>query len=166
MPVNFMYAHPALVAAGMLAGAAAMIAWRFQETRAPVTARRIVAPPLGMSTGFAMFLAPAARVPWLHAAIAFALGALVFAIPLARTSRLARSGDAIVLQRSKAFLWILLGLVALRFGLRAWIEEVLSPAQTAGLFFILAFGTIARWRVQMLLEYLRLRAEPGVAEPG
>jgi membrane protein CcdC involved in cytochrome C biogenesis len=32
--------------------------------------------------------------------------------------------------------------------------------QTGGLFFLLAFGTIVRWRVSMLLAYLRLREAP------
>lgn len=140
-----------------LLGAAVMIAWRMRETSTPVSLRKIVAPPLGMSTGFLMFLAPAARVSWAYAGAAFAAGALVLSIPLARTSRLVRSGDVILMQRSRAFLWILLGLVAVRFVARAYVERVLTPFQTGGIFFILAFGMIVRWRAAMLLAYLRLR---------
>jgi membrane protein CcdC involved in cytochrome C biogenesis len=141
----------------MLAGAAVMIAWRLRETSTPVSLRKIVAPPLGMSTGFLMFVAPAARVSWAHAGAAFAAGALVLAIPLARTSRLVRRGDEIVMQRSRAFLWILLGLVAVRFVAREYVERVFTQLQTGAIFFILAFGMIVRWRVAMLREYLRLR---------
>lgn len=123
----------------------------------PVSLRKIVVPPLGMSTGFLMFLAPAARVSWTYAGAAFAAGALVLAIPLARTSHLVRTGDVITMQRSRAFLWILLGLVAVRFAARAYVERVLTPVQTGGIFFILAFGMVLRWRVAMLLRYLELR---------
>jgi membrane protein CcdC involved in cytochrome C biogenesis len=149
-----------------LAGAAAMLAWRVREARTPVSTRKIVFPPLGMSTGFLMFLAPAARVPWSWASAAFALGAVVLAIPLARTSRLVRAGDVVWMQRSRAFLWILLGLLALRTALRAYVERMVTPLQTGALFFVLAFGMIVRWRLGMLLEYRRLLAEPARAEPG
>ncbi len=150
----------ALVVLATLAGAAAMLAWRVRESSAPVSARRIVFPPLGMSTGFLMFLAPAARVPWSWASAAFALGALVFSVPLSRTSRLVRAGDEVRMQRSRAFLWILLGLLVARTALRAWVERVVTPVQTGALFFVLAFGMIARWRIGMLLEYRRLVAAP------
>jgi len=84
----------------------------------------------------------------------------VLAIPLARTSRLARVGDAVVMQRSRAFLWILLGLVAVRFVAREWVEQRVTTLQTGAIFFVLAFGMIFRWRAQMLLAYLRLRSVP------
>jgi membrane protein CcdC involved in cytochrome C biogenesis len=154
---------PVLIVLGTLAGAAAMIAWRLRETSVPVSVRSIVAPPLGMSTGFVMFAARAPRVPWSWAAAALAVGALVLSVPLARTSKLVRRGDVVHMQRSKAVLWILLGLVAVRLALRAYVEHLLTPVQTGGLFFIVAFGMIVRWRVGMLLAYLRLRREPAVA---
>lgn len=146
--------------AGSLLGAGAMIAWRLRETSRPISTGRIVGPPLGMSTGLAMFLAPAARVPWAWALAAFLLGALVLAIPVARSSRLVRRGDLVLLERSRAFLWILLGVVAVRLALRTYVEHVLSPMQTGGLFFLLAFGMILRWRVAMLLSYRRLVRVP------
>jgi membrane protein CcdC involved in cytochrome C biogenesis len=80
-----------------------------------------------------------------------------FSVPLVLSSRLARSGETVVMQRSKAFLWILLGLVAVRFGLREWIEQRVTTAQTGALFFVLAFGMVLRWRAGMLIEYLKLR---------
>lgn len=146
-----------LVVAATLAGAAVMLAWRMRESRRPVTTRAIVAPPLGMSTGFLMFLAPAAQIPWSWAGTAFAFGVVFFSVPLVLSSRLARSGETVVMQRSKAFLWILLGLVAVRFGLREWIEQRVTTAQTGALFFVLAFGMVLRWRAGMLIEYLKLR---------
>jgi membrane protein CcdC involved in cytochrome C biogenesis len=151
--------HPALVA-GSLVGAAAMLAWRMRETRSPVTAKKLLLPPLGMSTGFAMFLFPPARVPLSWALAAFAFGALVLSFPLLHTSKLERRGDDILMERSKFFLWILLGLLAVRFVLRGYVEQLVSPIQTGGLFFIAAFGMLLPWRVAMFLRYRQLKAAP------
>jgi membrane protein CcdC involved in cytochrome C biogenesis len=132
------------------------MAWRVRETQRPVSARSIVLPPLLMSTGFCMFLRPEFRVSWVWAAAAFVVGALVLSYPLLRTSRLALEGDTVVMRRSRAFLLILIGLVAVRFVLRDYLGQVLPVAQTAAVFFILAFGMIVRWRAWMLVEYRRL----------
>jgi membrane protein CcdC involved in cytochrome C biogenesis len=162
----FLHVHPLVMIGATLAGAGAMIAWRLRESRAPVTLRKIVAPPLGMSTGLSMFAAPAFRVPWAWAAAALLAGALVLAIPLARTSTLVRRGEEIVVQRSGAFLWILLALVAVRLGLRAWVERHVTQSQSGALLFLLAFGAVVRWRAGMLRAYLRLsRAPAPVAAP-
>jgi membrane protein CcdC involved in cytochrome C biogenesis len=166
-PTSFLRAHPLLLLLATLAGAVAVMTWRVQETRTPVSTRKIVIPPIGMSTGFLMFVAPAARVPWSWAGGAFALGALVLSWPLSRTSRLERQGSEIVLKPSRAFLWILIGLLAIRLALRAWVEQLVTPVQTGAIFFILAFGMILRWRAAMLVDYLRLRelGPAPVAEP-
>jgi membrane protein CcdC involved in cytochrome C biogenesis len=144
---------------GSIIGAAAVMAWRVQETRKPVSLRKIIIPPLGMSTGLAMFLYPPARIPLSWALVSLLIGALVFSYPLRRSSKLTISGDEILLQRSKAFLWILLGLVVIRFALRTYVQELVTPPQTGALFFLLAFGMIARWRLSMLAEYRKLRAK-------
>ena len=144
--------------AASLVGAGVIIAWRLHETRRPVKPSGIIIPPLGMSTGFAMFAAPQMRFPFWWGVVAFLAGAGIFAVPLAHTSRLERDGDTIVMRRSPAFLVILLVLVAIRFALRSYIDQFISPLQTGALFFVLAFGMILRWRVGMLLEYRRLRS--------
>ncbi len=144
-----------------LGGAVVMFGWRLRETQRPLTVPLIVIPPLGMSTGFLMFLAPVTRIPWSWAIGALLFGSLILAIPLERSSRLERRGNDIVLRRSRAFLWILAGLVALRFALRDYIGHLVSPMQTAAVLFIVAFGMIARWRASMYVEYQRLmRAAP------
>ncbi len=139
-----------------LVGAAAVLAWRVRETQRPVTAVNLLAPPLGMSTGFCMFLVPETRVPLSWAALAFAAGALLFSYPLIRTSELTRRGDVIVLQRSRAFLWIILALFAVRFALRSYVEQYVSTLQTGALFFVLAFGMILPWRATLYARYRRL----------
>ena len=143
-----------------IVGAIVVMAWRVQETRSPVSLRKIVIPPLGMATGFGMFIVPMFRVPLTWAAIAFAMGALLLAYPLLRTSRLVRDGDAVMMQRSKAFLAIIIVLAGIRVAARGYFDTLMSVRQTAALFFILAFGMILRWRAQMLLEYRALVAEP------
>ena len=158
MPALFLHPPIALVVAVTLAGAVAMLTWRAREARRAVTLRSIIIPPLGMATGFSMFAVPAMRVPLAWAVGALGVGALVFAIPLIRTSRLVRDQDQILVQRSRAFVAILLALVAVRFGLRTWIEQYVSPPQTGALFFLLAFGAIVRWRLAMFRDYRRLTA--------
>jgi membrane protein CcdC involved in cytochrome C biogenesis len=143
-----------------LIGAALIIVWRLRETSRPITARRIVIPPLGMSTGLAMFAFPPARIPLSWALGAFALGVLVFAYPLVKSSRLTRRGDQILLERSKAFMWILLGLVAVRLFARSYVERHVNTLQTGSIFFLLAFGMIVRWRVQMFMRYRELVTAP------
>ena len=142
-----------------LVGAAAVMAWRLRETTRPVTAKKIIIPPLGMSTGFSMFALPATRIPPSWALCAFAVGALVLSYPLIKTSHLRREGEHIMLQRSRAFLVILLGLVAVRFAARAYVEQFVSPLQTGAIFFVLAFGMIVSWRTWMYLQYKALRDE-------
>jgi membrane protein CcdC involved in cytochrome C biogenesis len=143
------------VASGIL-GFFAILAWRVREGRTAVTIRKIVIPPLGMATGFCMFIAPMFRVPWTWAAIAFALGALILAYPLIRTSRLKLQGDTVMMHRSASFFIVIVVLAIIRILAHSYLDTVMSIQQTAGLFFILAFGMILRWRVSMLFEYKRV----------
>jgi membrane protein CcdC involved in cytochrome C biogenesis len=145
-----------------LVGGSAVIAWRVREGSRPVTMAKIIAPPLGMSTGFLMFLFPPARIPLSWAVLAFACGALLLAYPLLKTSELRRAGDHVLVQRGKAFLWILLGLLSVRFAARTYVEQYVSELQTGAIFFVLAFGMIARWRFDMFFQYRALMRAPSV----
>jgi membrane protein CcdC involved in cytochrome C biogenesis len=154
----------AAIAAPFVGGGAVMV-WRYQETQSPVTTAKILVPPLGMSTGFMMFISPAMRVPWLWGGTAFLIGALVLSIPLARSSSLHREGDEVMMRRSPGFLLILLGLLALRLLLHDYVGHLLSARQTAAAFYLLAFGMILRWRVAMYLRFRALRTTPAPADP-
>jgi membrane protein CcdC involved in cytochrome C biogenesis len=142
-----------------LAGMALVLAWRVREGRTAVTVRKIVIPPAGMATGFAMFLVPAFRIPLGWAACAFLTGAVGLAYPLLRSSRLVRDGEAIMMERSNAFFMVVIALAVIRILARSYLDTILDINQTAALFFILAFGMILRWRVQMLFEYRKLAVE-------
>lgn len=139
-------------------GLIGVMIWRFREGRSAVTARKIIIPPLGMATGFCMFISPQFRVPLLWAAIAFLIGAILLAWPLLATSRLERDGDAIMMRRSSAFFLVVVALAAIRYFARGYFDSILTIQQTAGLFFILAFGMILRWRLKMYSQYRTLVA--------
>jgi membrane protein CcdC involved in cytochrome C biogenesis len=155
------FPHIPLVSSAItsLLGFMGVMAWRIREGRTAVTTRKIIIPPLGMATGFCMFFAPAFRVPLLWAAIAFAIGAVLLAWPLLATSRLVRDGDAIMMKRSGAFFAVVVVLFAVRYFARGYFDTIMTLQQTAGLFFVLAFGMILRWRLSMLREYRTLVAQ-------
>jgi membrane protein CcdC involved in cytochrome C biogenesis len=142
--------------AAAILGALAVLAWRMHESRRPVTLPGLVIPPLGMSTGFSMFAMQAFRVPWAWGLSAFVLGAALLAQPVIATSRLTREGNVIMMRRSPWFIVIILVLAALRLALRGYVGTFISPQQTAGLFFILAFGMIVRWRSSLFVQYRKL----------
>jgi membrane protein CcdC involved in cytochrome C biogenesis len=142
-----------------IVGLIGVLAWRVREGRTAVTVKKIIIPPLGMATGFSMFIVPAFRVPWSWAAIAFLIGMVALAYPLLVTSRLVRDGDAIMMRRSNAFFIVVIALAAIRFFARDYLDTFMSMEQTAGLFFVLAFGMILRWRMRMLFEYRTLTGQ-------
>ena len=145
--------------AAAILGALAVLAWRMHESRRPVSLRGLIIPPLGMSTGFSMFAMQAFRVPWMWGVSAFVLGAALFAQPVIATSRLTREGNVIMMRRSPWFIVIILALAAIRLALRGYVGTIISPQQTAGLFIILAFGMIIRWRSSLYLQYQRLTSD-------
>jgi membrane protein CcdC involved in cytochrome C biogenesis len=142
-----------------IVGAGAVMAWRVQEGRSAVTLKKIIIPPLGMATGFCMFIAPPFRIPWLWALCAFLLGATALAYPLVRTSRLVRDGEAIMMQRSNAFFLVVAVLALIRILAHTYIDRYIDIRQTGALFFVLAFGMILHWRLRMLFEYRQLTTE-------
>jgi len=47
-------------------------------------------------------------------------------------------------------------LAAVRYFARGYFDRYLTLEQTGGLFFILAFGMILRWRLKLLSLYMKL----------
>ncbi|GED14338.1 Membrane protein CcdC involved in cytochrome C biogenesis [Aneurinibacillus migulanus] len=128
---------------------------RMRASKKPASLKKIILPPFFMSTGFAMFLYPPMHVHVTYALFAFFVGALL-SYPLIVTSKFEVVGRDIYLKRSKAFFFILVGLVLLRLALKSYVGMYVSIEETAGLFFILAFGMIVPWRVAMYFEYVKL----------
>jgi len=152
---QFSFATSAVAA---VLGFIGVMVWRIREGRTAVTVRKIIIPPLGMATGFSMFVVPAFRVPLLWAGIAFLIGAILLAWPLQATSRLVRDGNVIMMQRSGAFFAVVIVLAAVRYFAKGYFDKIMTLQQTAALFFVLAFGMILRWRLSMLREYRTLTA--------
>jgi membrane protein CcdC involved in cytochrome C biogenesis len=139
-----------------VAGALGVLAWRLREARRPVSARSIVLPPVMMSTGLAMFGVPQFRVPMIWAAAALLVGATVLAQPLVRATRLERDARHVRMRASRGFVFVLIALALARLLLRDSIDGLVSPAQTASLFYLMAFGMIVRWRLGMWRRYRAL----------
>ena len=104
------------------AGAVLVIMWRLREARSAVSLRKIIIPPLGMATGFSMFVDSAFRVPWTWAAIAFLTGAVILAWPLLLTTRLELQGQTVRMKRSSAFLVVILVLAGIRIFARGYFD--------------------------------------------
>lgn len=138
---------------------------RLKAAQKPTSVKKIIIPPIGMSTGFFMFLFPPFRIDWLWALCSFLIGALFLSIPLIVTSKFETKGTAIYLKRSRAFIWILIILLVLRLSLHSYLEEFISLYQTAGLFFILAFGMLLPWRIAMLIQYKKVAKSLPISNP-
>lgn len=148
-----------VVFGGFVIMALTVMIFRMQAMKRPTSVKKILIPPLGMSTGFVMFLYPPVHIPLTWALLAFAAGAIFLAIPLIKTSQFQIIEDDIYLQPSKAFMFLILFLLIVRLVLHSFIEQYISLYQTAGVFFILAFGMLLPWRVAMYFQYKKCRMQ-------
>ncbi len=155
-----MHSTPLITAVVSLIGLAGVLAWRIREGRSAVTLRKIVMPPLGMATGFCMFIVPAFRVPWTWGLGAFFIGAVIFAYPLLLTSDLHLQNGVIMMKRSSAFFAVIIVLAVARYLARGFFDRFLTLEQTGALFYLLAFGMILRWRLKLLLAWRTLTSSP------
>lgn len=128
---------------------------RSRAAKKPASVKKILMPPLGMSTGFFMFVIPETHIPLSYAFVALLTG-LLFTLPLIRTTRMETVGEDVYVKPSKAFSLILLGLLVIRIALHEYVQHYISVMQTASVFFILAFGMIAPWRIAMYFQYRRI----------
>lgn len=133
-----------------------LIVLRIRAGKRPATLKKIVIPPLGMATGFAMFAFPVTHIPWMWGVSAFGTGLLIFAFPLIVTTQLEKVDADIFVRRSKAFVAVMGVLLLLRVMLHGVAEPYMTIPQTGALFYLLAFGMIIPWRLAMLSDYLRL----------
>lgn len=142
-----------------IAMAAFVIILRMKRAKRPVTAKSIILPPFFMATGFAMFLFPGTTTTPVIDLTAFLIG-IVLSVPLIMTSRFEVVGEDIYLKPSRALFFILGGLLVIRVIIKLVINDSFTPLQTAGLFFLLAFGMLATWRGAMLYMYRQITKKP------
>src|SRR5699024_5327462 len=141
-----------IVAALMAIG---MIFFRLKVAESPTSTKRIILPPIFMSSGAFMFLIPAFRVPFTQVIEALLVGVL-FSILLIKFSIFEIKDGEIYLIPSKAFAFILFGLLFVRIVIKIIIGSHISLGETSGMFFLLAFGMIISWRLAMLYKYKKL----------
>ncbi|RFU68370.1 CcdC family protein [Bacillus sp. V59.32b] len=129
---------------------------RMKASARPVSTKKIILPPLFMSTGALMFLFPVFRVTPLKLLEAVTVG-LIFSIFLIKTSNFEVRDDQIYLRRSKAFAFILIGLLVIRIAAKLILSSSIDLGELSGMFFLLAFAMIVPWRISMLMKYRKLK---------
>lgn len=131
---------------------------RMKAQKKPVSAKKIILPPLFMSTGALMFIFPFFRVTLLELLEALTVG-MLFSILLIKTSKFEIRDNDIYLKRSKAFAFILIGLLIIRIVAKSILSTSIDYGALSGMFWILAFGMIVPWRIAMYIQYRKLYQE-------
>ncbi|WP_107982395.1 CcdC family protein, partial [Heyndrickxia sporothermodurans] len=128
---------------------------RMKASHKPASAKKIILPPIFMSTGMLMFVEPFFRVTLSEIVEAVLVG-MLFSIVLVKTSRFEIRENDIYLKRSKAFGFILIGLLLIRLVAKLILSAEINVGQLSGMFYLLAFGMIVPWRLAMYIQYRRL----------
>ncbi|MCP8969108.1 CcdC family protein [Ectobacillus ponti] len=131
---------------------------RLKAAQKPASLKKIILPPFFMSTGTLMYVFPMFRLTLSEMAEAIAVG-LFFSIFLIKTSKFEVRGQDIYLKRSKAFIFILIGLLAVRIAFKSYLSQTIELGQLSGMFFLLAFSMIVSWRVAMYRSYKKLETD-------
>ena len=134
---------------------------RSKAAARPISPIRIVLPPLFMSTGMLMFLFTQFQVAWGQVMEATVVG-LVFSSILIVTTNFEQKDGLWFVQRSKAFIFILVGLLIFRLIAKLILSSSIDVGELAGMFFILAFAMIVPWRIGMLIKYNNLKKREGL----
>ncbi len=136
--------------------ASTMIFVRMKASEKPASVKKIILPPLFMSTGALMFIFPMFRVSFGDVVEALTVG-VIFSVFLIKFSKFEIRDNDIYLIPSKSFVFILLGLLLLRIIIKLIIGSKISFGETSGMFFLLGFGMIFTWRIAMLYKFMKLK---------
>ncbi|TCI73523.1 cytochrome c biogenesis protein CcdC [Exiguobacterium sp. SH0S7] len=128
---------------------------RVKASARPTNAKKILIPPLAMSTGMLQFVVPAFRLTWLEVGEALVVG-LIFSIFLIKTSNFEKRDGEVYLSRSKAFFIVVFVLLAIRTVMKAFLGDEVNIFATGGLFYLIAWGMIVPWRIAMYQKYKRI----------
>lgn len=131
---------------------------RMKAAKKPVSAKKIILPPIFMSSGALMFIFPMFRVTPLELIEAVTVG-LLFSILLIKTSKFEIRDNDIYLKRSRAFIYILISLLVIRVLAKLVLSATIDVGQLGGMFWILAFGMIVPWRIAMYVNYRKLQQQ-------
>lgn len=153
MNQTFLLVASTIVAFGM---AILMMLVRMKAAKRPLTVKKILLPPLFMSSGMWMFIIPAFRLTMLEIIEVILVG-IFFSIFLIRTTKFRVEDNEVYLIPSRAFIIILLSLLVVRIMIKLIIGSVISFGETSGMFYLLALSMIITWRLAMLREFLNLK---------
>lgn len=131
---------------------------RMKAAKKPATLKKIILPPLFMSTGFLMFLYEPAQISFIQVLEALSIG-LFFSLFLVRTSKFEIKNERVYLKNTKAFLFILIGLLMVRLILKHILGFYIDSLHLSGMFFIVAYGMIVPWRISMFIGFKNLEKE-------
>ncbi|PFK47128.1 hypothetical protein COI93_02335 [Bacillus cereus] len=138
--------------------AVGMMFLRLKSAKKPVTLKKIILPPIFMSTGASMYFLPEFRLTTPEILEAVIVG-LFFSIFLIKTSKFEIRGKDIYLIPSKAFIVILVGLLVVRIAFKSYLSQSIDLGQLSGMFFLLAFAMIISWRIGMYRSFIKLHRE-------
>jgi membrane protein CcdC involved in cytochrome C biogenesis len=128
---------------------------RMKAAKKPTNVKKIILPPVFMSSGAFMYVVPQFRLTGMEIIEVVILG-MLFSILLIKTSKFEIRENEIYLKRSKAFIYILVGLLIVRVALKSILSTSIDFGELSGMFFLLAFSMIVPWRVAMYLDYKKL----------
>jgi membrane protein CcdC involved in cytochrome C biogenesis len=128
---------------------------RMKAAKKPTNAKKIILPPVFMSSGALMYVVPQFRLTPMEIIEVVVVG-MLFSILLTKTSKFEIRENDIYLKRSKAFIYILVGLLVVRLGLKTILSASIDYGELSGMFFLLAFSMIVPWRIAMYLDYKKL----------
>ena len=129
---------------------------RAKSAKQPASVKKILLPPMFMSTGALMFVFPFFRVTLMEFLEALGVG-ILFSLLLIWTSKFERKDGEIYLKQSKAFIFILFGLLIVRIIAKLILSSTIDIGALSGMFWILAFGMIVPWRVVMFLQFKKMQ---------
>ena len=132
-----------------------VFAIRMKASKKPATLKKIILPPIFMSTGALMYVFEPFRLTGIEIIEAVLLG-MFFSIFLIMTSRFEVKDEQIYIKRSKAFVFVLLGLIVVRTLLKFILSSSIDIGEIGGMFFLIAFSMIVPWRLSMYYQYKKL----------
>jgi membrane protein CcdC involved in cytochrome C biogenesis len=128
---------------------------RMKAAKKPTNALKIILPPVFMSSGAIMYIEPQFRLSGSEMIEAAIVG-MLFSILLIKTSKFEIRDNDIYLKRSKAFIFILIGLLVVRLVMKSVLSATIDFGELSGMFFLLAFCMIVPWRIAMYIDYKKL----------
>lgn len=128
---------------------------RMRAAKKPTNARKIILPPLFMSSGALMYVEPQFRLSGFEMIEAGIVG-MLFSLLLIKTSKFEIRDNDIYLKRSKAFMFILMGLLIVRLVMKSILSATIDFGELSGMFFFLAYCMIVPWRIAMYMDYKKL----------